>query len=152
MFDSFVYHLNAYRQRKGKYRVFRYMGREDGNPMRIVYSRNFGPSLNGETRFTLVLGIDTKLFSYSLMINRYSERYVLNPHTDGIDHNEILLLELIRARAGGVFSAGAGARSWLKGRIWRLDGGQVEHGFTKIEKGSRLTLIFQRGQHGGRCP
>lgn len=137
---ALAYALKTFRERHSKYRVLRYDGRQDGNPFFLVYSPNFGPSLNGESRF------------YSLMINRYSRGYELNQHTDGVERNDLLLLEVWRAKRGGVFSAGDGSRSWLSGRLWRLDAGATEHGFSKIEEGSRLTVILQRGQEDGKAP
>ena len=148
---ALAYALKTFRERHSKYRVLRYDGRQDGNPFFLVYSPNFGPSLHGESRFVLSLGFYSKRALYSLMINRYSRGYELNQHTDGVERNDLLLLELWRAQRGGVFTA-AGGRSWWGGRIWRLDAGAVEHGFSKIEEGSRLTVIFQRGQENGKAP
>lgn len=149
---ALAYALKTFRERHSKCRVLRYDGRQDGNPFFLVYSPNFGPSLNGESRFVVSLGFYTKRALYSLMINRYSQGYELNQHTDGVERNDLLLLEVWRAKRGGVFSAGDGSRSWLGGRLWRLDAGAIEHGFSKIEEGSRLTVILQRGQEDGKAP
>jgi hypothetical protein len=147
--------LRRWRRDRGKRaNVFRYDARYDGlPPLHIVFAKEFGPSGAGTWgRWVLSLGWTTKRSTYAMMLQRYAEGFELPPHTDGPDFNPVLLFELRRPRAGGVFSVAGPARSWLGGRVWRFDGGLDKHGFTKIEKGERVTLLFQRGRDRRGAP
>lgn len=134
--------------------VFRYDARYDGlPPLHIVFAKEFGPSSAGTYgRWVLSLGWTTKRSTYAMMLQRYAEGYELSPHTDGPDFNPILLIELRRPKRGGVFFVDGPSRSWLGGRIRSLDGGVYRHGFSPIEQGKRVTLIFQRGRDKKGCP
>lgn len=131
-------------------RNFSYDGRGDGWGLRLLYHPRFGTQ-DGQ-RWVIGAGWTFKACYRGVMLQVYGRGFELHPHTDGPDENRVWLVELRRARAGGVFSC-AGGRSWLNGRVWRFDGGRQEHGFSRIERGARVTLLYQRGQDaGGRAP
>lgn len=103
-------------------------------------------------RWMLIVGLqgDGRRHAYAATLQAYPVGFFLDPHTDGPQSSQSLLLELWRAREGGVFSVDGPHHRWLGGRVWTFDGGKSEHGFTKITKGRRVTLILSRAFDGGK--
>lgn len=116
-----------------------------GYPCHIRWSRRFDQRGDGERGF-ISMGVDTRKAMFGILFQHYSEGYDFDSHTDGVASNRAVTLVLRKPKRGGEFFCDGPVRRWLGGRILAFDGGQHAHGVTRIEKGSRTVLMFQRGR------
>ncbi len=130
-----------------RYQRFDYDAGDDGWPALTVLYMHVRGKETGFERRAWSLGWNARTTHYSILLQRY-EAMEFPLHTDldpkRGEHNNALIVVLRRARRGGEFMVNGPHQRWLGGRVWRLDAGQVEHGFSRIERGSRWSLMFQR--------
>lgn len=97
-----------------------------------------------QLRKVFSLGVETKAGTYAVLLQKYPEGSSLDSHTDLDGSNKVLWFLLKKARKGGKTVVDGPHRSFLFGRVMTFDGGHCSHEVTKVESGSRISLIFQR--------
>jgi hypothetical protein len=115
-------------------RHFRLFGRECLHLM--IYE-------NYQGRQVWSLGIETKAGTYSVLLQKYPQGSSLESHVDLDGSNKVLWFLLKKAKSGGLTIVDGPHRSFLFGRVMIFDGGRFSHEVTKVERGSRISLIFQ---------
>ena len=116
-----------------------------GYPCHIRWNRRFDRRGDGERGF-LSVGCDTKRSMFGILFQHYSEGYEFDAHVDGVTTNHAITLVLRKPEAGGEFFVEGPVRRFFRDRIFVFDGGKHPHGVTRIDKGSRAVLMFQRGR------
>jgi predicted 2-oxoglutarate/Fe(II)-dependent dioxygenase YbiX len=96
------------------------------------------------SRAFVSVGWDRDGTHYGVLFQHYREGYEFEEHTDGPKSNKVLTFLLHHPKRGGEFF-GKDVRRWLGGRVLAFDGA-LPHGVTRIERGSRTVLMFQRGR------
>ncbi len=114
-------------------RYFKLFGRE----CRLFICDNY------QQRSVCSLRMETKAGSYSVLLQMYPEGSSLESHTDLDGSNKVLWFLLKKAKVGGQTIVDGPHRSFLFGRVITFDGGHCSHEVTKVERGSRISLIFQ---------
>lgn len=115
-------------------RYFKLLGRE----CHLVAHDNYG----GRKVFSF--GVETASGTYAVLLQKYPEGSSLESHTDLDGSNKVLWFLLKKAKKGGLTIVDGPHKSYLFGRMMTFDGGHCSHEVTKVESGSRITLIFQR--------
>lgn len=108
----------------------------------IRYNRFF----DGKTipsRWILSLGIGDSVYKRAILLQYYRTGFQLKCHTDCDGHNNIVWFLLKKSKKGGDLYVDGKVKTNLFGRMKRFDGATTPHGVTKLEEGTRLSLIFQ---------
>ena len=87
--------------------------------------------------------IETKSGTYGVLLQKYPEGSFLANHTDLDGSNKVFWLLLKKAKVGGRTIVDGPHKSFLFGRAMTFDGGHCPHEVTKVESGSRISLILQ---------
>lgn len=108
----------------------RYNSRFDGKtrPSRWILSLAYKPNKNK---------IKAVLLQY------YRTGFELKSHTDCDGSNRVVWFLLKKSRKGGDLLVDGPVKTKLFGRMKTFDGAVSSHCVTKIEKGTRISLIFQ---------